>query len=71
MLQSGYIGINAFTKGLIYDAGWCEFYFTPIENIESWPTVSPITQELDGEPILKSGSSWYGPINIANQQLGY
>jgi hypothetical protein len=71
MLQSGYKGVSAFTKGLIYEAGWCEFYYTPIENIDIWPTLSPLTQELNGEPILKAGTSWYGPINIANQQLGY
>lgn len=71
MLQSGYTGITAFTKGLLYDAGWCEFYFTPVENIDQWPTVLPLTQELDGEPTLKVGTSWYGPIIIANPQLGF
>lgn len=71
MYQSGYLGISPFTKGLQYDAGWCEFYFTPIENIDQWPTVNPLTQELSSEPTLKVGTSWKGPIKIANQQLGF
>lgn len=71
MYQSGYNGITAFTKGLQYDAGWCEFYYTPIENIDVWPTVNPTNQELTAEPTLKVGASWYGPIKVANQQLGY
>jgi hypothetical protein len=71
MYQSGYKGITSFTKGLQYDAGWCEFYYTPIENIDQWPSVDPSTQELTAEPTLKVGATWYGPIKIANQQLGY
>lgn len=71
MRQTGYTGITSFTKDLIYDAGWCEFYYTPIENIDQWPSVLPLTQELSGEPILKAGASWFGPILVANQQLGY
>lgn len=71
MYQSGYLGVTAFTKGLQYDAGWCEFYYTPIENIDQWPIVNPETQELSAEPTLKVGASWKGPIRIANQQLGY
>jgi len=71
MYQSGYLGVSPFTKGLQYDAGWCEFYYTPIENIDQWPTVNPVTQELSAEPTLKVGTSWKGPIKIANQQLGF
>ncbi len=71
MYQSGYLGITSFTKGLQYDAGWCEFYYTPIESIDQWPSVNPVTQELSAETTLKVGASWKGPIRIANQQLGY
>lgn len=71
MQQTGYKGITSFSKGLNYDAGWREFFYTPIENIAVWPSILPDSQECNAEPQLAAGKSWYGPIKVANQQLGY
>lgn len=54
-----------------YDGGFCEWYYTLWENIQSWPFVNPITQELLSEPTLKSGKSWFGPIKVPNSTVGF
>ena len=71
MQQTGYKGITALSDGLIYDAGWCEFYYTPIENIAAWPYILSTSQEGNNEPQLLPGKTWFGPIRVANQQLGF
>lgn len=71
MFQVGHIGITTFSKGIPYDAGFCRFWYTPIENILAWPSIDPLTQYLDSEPALKPDCSWYGPIAVPKSRLGY
>lgn len=53
-----------------YIGGICRFWYIPIQDIDVWPTISPATQMLTGEPTLKAGKTWYGPVNVANDELG-
>lgn len=71
MTSTPWTGITTLPAGLAYDGGMCEWYYTPWENIESWPGVNPSTGELDGEPILKVGAAWFGPIIVNRNSVGY
>ncbi len=70
-MQTGYLGINAFSYALPFNGGICQWWFTPRENIAAWYPVDPQTQFLTDEPFLKDGTTWYGPIKVPDGQLGY
>lgn len=53
-----------------YYGGICKFWYTPIQNLNGFPAVDPTTQFLITEPNLKAGTTWYGPINVPNNELG-
>lgn len=71
MQATGYKGITTLSKGLPYRGGICKWYYTPLENIGLWPAVNPLTQYLTAEPILQNGATWYGPVHVPNDTLGY
>jgi hypothetical protein len=71
MFQSGYKGITALSTNLPYMGGFCQWYFTPRENILAFPSIDPATQWLTTEPLLKTGATWFGPIKVPNDQLGF
>ena len=47
------------------------WYYTLYDNIQTWPTINPLTQELTGEPVLFAGKSWYGPVKVPNSTVGF
>lgn len=51
--------------------GFCRWWYIPIENISSFPAVDPLTQMLVSEPVLNGLSSWYGPVDVPDYQLGW
>lgn len=71
MYQTGYLGVKAFSTGIGYSGGFCKWYFMPKEYIATWPDIDPLTQYLKTEPTLVEGASWFGPIKIPNNQLGF
>jgi len=71
MIQTPYVNLTTLSKNLPYNGGLCVFYYTLWENIQTWPTVNPLTQELTAEPVLKTGTSWYGPVKVPNSTLGF
>jgi hypothetical protein len=71
MYQTGYLGVKAFSTGIGYSGGFCKWYFMPKEYIATWPDIDPLTQYLKTEPTLIEGASWFGPIKIPNNQLGF
>lgn len=71
MYQTGYKGIKAFSTGIGYGGGFCKWYYTPKEWIATWPVIDAATQYLKTEPTLIEGASWFGPIKIPNNQLGF
>lgn len=54
-----------------YLGGICNFWYTPIQNLNGFPVINPATQFLQSEPALKAGTNWYGPINVPNNELGF
>ena len=54
-----------------YTGGFCRWWYTPIQNIAFFPEVDPVTQKLKEEPILKEGTTWYGPVSVPDKRLGW
>lgn len=54
-----------------YIGGFCRWWYTPKQNIAFFPEVSPVTQQLNEEPIIKDGTSWYGPVTVPDKKLGW
>jgi hypothetical protein len=60
MYQTAYTGIlSGINKGKDTMGGFCTWYFTPVENIDTWPAINPLTQKAVSKPVLKNGAYWY------------
>ena len=70
MHQTGYRGIFNLSTSKHFYPGFCKLWFTAIENIDVWPAVDPQSQFLFTEPTLKPNTTWYGPVNLPDKQLG-
>lgn len=51
--------------------GMCKFWFVPVGEVASIPSINPVTQRLSAQPVLKAGKSWRGPIRVPDGTLGY
>jgi hypothetical protein len=71
MRQTGYIGVTTLSYGLPFRGGFCEWWYTKREDILAFPVVDPNTQYLVGEPTLKTGKFWFGPVLVPDDQLGF
>jgi hypothetical protein len=71
MRQTGYIGVTTLSYGLPFRGGFCEWWYTKREDINLFPVVDPNTQYLVGEPTLKTGKFWFGPVLVPDDQLGF
>jgi hypothetical protein len=72
MRSTGYLSLQALGKSYApYNGGICRWWYTPKQNIETFPGVDPLTQILTGEPVLKALATWYGPVNVPEAQFGY
>ncbi|MCK9402932.1 MAG: hypothetical protein M0Q26_06005 [Chitinophagaceae bacterium] len=69
-MQTGYQGVTTLTKGLTYDGGMYEWYYALAEDIETEPLLG-VNQELVTEPTLKAGKTWYGPVRVPDNSLGF
>gem|GEM_PF-2614730 len=72
MNNTAYLPLSTIGQtGSTYEGGVSKWWYTPIENLEGFPMVDPNTQQLTDAPRLKSGASWYGPVNIPTYEVGY
>jgi hypothetical protein len=71
MFQTSYTGITALHNNQSYQGGFCHFYYVPVEGVGVFPRINPATQQLAGEPALKPGYTWYGPIAVPRNTLGF
>lgn len=72
MNNTAYLPLSTLGQtGSTYDGGVCKWWYTPIENLNGFPMVDPVTQQLSDAPRLKDGASWYGPVNIPTYEVGY
>lgn len=60
-----------FGKGLPFMGGFCKWYYTPRENLDGFPAIDPGNQWLSSEPALLDGATWYGPVEVPDDQLGF
>lgn len=70
-MQTAYLGLQPLQFNLPYNGGLCIFYYADFNDIQQWAAINPNTQEYYSAPVLKSGSTWKGPIKIANNSLQY
>lgn len=54
-----------------FTGGLCRWWYTPIENLDDFPAVDPLTQMAFAEPVLKTDKTWYGPVSVPDNQLGW
>lgn len=67
-----YLPLQAFAKiNTNYTGGFCKWWYVPIEWLSGFSKIDPITQRLKFEPQLKTGFSWFGPIDIPDTEVGY
>ncbi len=71
MTQTGYKGIITFHSQLSFTGGFCQWWYTPKENIRVWPAIDCATQYLLAEPTLIAGATWFGPVKVPDGQLGF
>ena len=72
MKETAYQPISTISlTGSSYEGGIAKWWYTPIENLNGFPNIDPTNQQLESEPKLLGGASWYGPVNIPTYQLGY
>ena len=71
MYQTAYTGISNLLKAIPYLGGVCQFWFIPVNEVESIPNIDPVNQYLLAEPVLKTGKVWRGPVPVPDAQLGF
>ncbi len=72
MYQTAYVDLQSIGRLRVpYSGGFCKWWYTPIQNIASFPAVNPVTQLLNSEPILQAGKTWYGPVTVPDRRLGW
>lgn len=71
MQSTSYIGTQPFQTGLPYHGGFCQWWFTPWQHIQQWPSINPLTQQAANAPTLKPNTTWYGPIQVPNTLLTF
>ncbi|HEU4574615.1 MAG TPA: hypothetical protein VFS36_06395 [Chitinophagaceae bacterium] len=70
MFQSSFTGIKPLHRNTSYKGGFCQFWYIPVEDVAVFPRVGA-NQRLVAEPTLLAGKSWFGPIEVPKNQLGF
>jgi hypothetical protein len=71
MFQSSFTGIKPLQRNFSYQGGFCRFYYTAVENVPVFPRINAANQQLIAEPALLAGTSWFGPIAVPKNELGF
>jgi hypothetical protein len=71
MHQTAYKGITTIARLTDFIGGICKWWYVPVEHLDTWPAVDPLTQELKTKPILLAGKSWLGPVRATKGKLGF
>lgn len=69
MFQTGYKPLVTLSRLTDYIGGICAWWYTPVQNILTWPAINPLTQDYNAEPTLKDGATWHGPVRVPDSQL--
>lgn len=51
--------------------GFCKWWYVPIEWIEIFPAIDPLTQTLLSEPVLVADATWFGPVLVPDRMVGW
>lgn len=54
-----------------YVGGFSKWYYQYSENVNGFPGINPRSQYLTGEPVLKAGKSWLGPVTVPKSMVGF
>lgn len=71
MFQSSFTGLKPLHRNSSYRGGFCKFWYIPVENIGTFPRVNALNQWLVDEPTIINGASWFGPIEVPRDRLGF
>lgn len=71
MFQNSYTGIQPLQRNQTYRGGFCQFWYLPVEGIGVFPRINAANQFLVAEPSLVPGYSWFGPIEVPRNKLGF
>lgn len=72
MMLSEYLSLQSLgLSHMPYEGGVTRFYYTFRENLNGFPPVNYTTQRLAYQPLLKDGTTWYGPIDLPNPSIGF
>lgn len=71
MYQTAFTGIKPLQRNTSYIGGFCRFYYLPVQGCAVFPRVNSVNQQLVDEPGLAPGYSWFGPIIVPNDKLGF
>ena len=71
-MQTAYLPLQTLSKANpSFVGGFCKWWYVPRQYIASFGQVDPITQQLLMPPTLKSGKTWYGPVNVPDKKRGW
>lgn len=71
-MQTAYTGLKPLQQNVYsYLGGFCKWWYIPFEDVAIFPRINAANQYLTGEPVLKAGKSWFGPIAVPRDQFGY
>jgi hypothetical protein len=70
MFQTSFLGLAPLHNNTAYKGGFCKFWYIPFENTGVFPRVGP-NQQLVAEPVISPGASWFGPIWVPRDKLGF
>ncbi|MGN6293782.1 MAG: hypothetical protein ACTHMV_13645 [Chitinophagaceae bacterium] len=71
MFPTAYKGITPLHRNSSFNGGICKFFYIPVEDVAAFPRINPENQQLIDEPLLKIGKSWFGPIQVPKDKLGF
>jgi len=59
MYQNLFSPVQHIRRPAVRGGGYCWLVFTPIENVDIWPTTDPASGVAASEIVLKAGKTWY------------
>lgn len=65
-----YTGVQHQRPESIRPGGLCYIYFTPKENIQTWPSLNPVTGLCEGLFVLHPGKTWY-ELKLVNSDRSF
>ncbi len=59
MYQNLFTPVQHIRRPQVRPGGYCWLVYTPVENIDIWPSLDPVTGRIASAITLKTGKKWY------------